>query len=148
MVQTPVGMKCQDCGFQKSGTLFTLSPMHIIRIVIGGLILGAVAGWGVDYFGFYTIFLAIAYGTFSGEVLIRISGHKHGKKMEIIAVLSLIAGALGGRMLIAATLLGQSHIHPPLGVLDVIIALFAPTPIPIIALIIAIAGVIGRIRYI
>ena len=149
LVQTPVGMKCRDCGTQRAGVLFTLSPGQAASALAVGLLFGVVAGLGVAFFGFFMIFLAVAYGTFAGEMILRASGRKRGVKIEVIAGVALAVGAIGGRMIVAALLMrAPGGIHPPLGVLDVIVGLVIPSPIPLICLVIAIASAVGRIRYI
>jgi hypothetical protein len=149
LVQTPVGMKCRECGTQRGGVLFTLSPGQAASAIAIGLLFGMVAGWGVDFLGFFMIFLAVAYGTFAGEMILRASGRKRGVRMEAIAGVALAVGAIGGRMAVAALLMrAPGGIHPPLGVLDVIVGLVLPSPIPLVCLVIAIASAVGRIRYI
>lgn len=141
LVQTPVGMKCRGCGTHRGGVLFTLSPSQAVSAIAVGLLFGMVAGWGVELLGFFMIFLAVVYGTFAGEMILRASGRKRGIKMELIAGVALAVGAIGGRMLVAA-------IPPSFGAMDVIVKLVIPSPIPLIALVIAIGSAVGRIRYI
>ena len=120
-----------------------------MTVAIIGLLFGMVAGWGVESLGFFTLFVAVAYGTFAGEMIIRASGRKRGIKMEIIAGVAMAIGAIGGRMLVAALLMQDpGSPHPPLGALDVLVRLVLPSPIPLISLVIAIGSAIGRIRYI
>ena len=45
LVQTPVGMKCRECGTQRGGVLFTLSPGQAASALAVGLLFGVVAGW-------------------------------------------------------------------------------------------------------
>lgn len=147
LVQTPVGMKCRDCGTQRGGALFTPSVGQMISAATTALLFGLVAGWGVDLLGFFMLFLAVAYGTFAGEMILRASGRKRGVKMEAIAASALVVGAIGGRVIVAALLL-KTGLRPELGVLQVIVGLVLPSPIPLISLVIAIASAVGRIRYI
>ena len=148
-MQTPVGMKCRECGLQKGGKLFTLSPAQAALAAVIALLFGLVAGWGVEFLGFYTILVAVPFGTFAGEMILRVSGRKRGIKMEIIAGAAIAFGAIGGRMLVAMLLMRAPGLpHPPLGALAEVVDLIIPSPFPIIALIVAIASAIGRIRYI
>ena len=151
LVQTPVGAKCKDCASQKGNKLFALTPLQTVLAIAVGLLTGAAAGWAVDLggLGFFTLFLAFAYGRFAGEMILRAAGRKRGVKMEVIVGLSMAHGAIGGRLLIAAfTLSSPGGGHPPYGVLSVIYDLMVPSPIPIAALAIAIASAVSRIRYI
>lgn len=146
-VQTPVGMKCRECGMQRGGALFSPSAGQIVSAAAVAILFGMVAGWGVEMLGFFMVFLAVAYGTFAGEMILRAAGRKRGVKMEVVAGTALAIGALGGRMLVAALLM-KAGLHPRFGVLDVIVDLVIPVPIPLISLIIAIASAVGRIRYV
>lgn len=148
LVQTPVGMKCRECGLQRGGALFTLSPSQAVIATLIALLFGMVAGWGVESLGFFTLFVAVAYGTFAGEMILRASGRKRGVKMEVIAGAAMAIGAVGGRMLVAALLMRDPNSpHPPFGTLDVLVRLVLPSPIPLLSLVIAIGSAIGRIRY-
>lgn len=148
-VQTPVGMKCRGCGLQRGGVLFTPSTSQAACALGVALLFGMVAGWGVEFLGFYMVFLAVAYGTFAGEMILRASGRKRGIRMEVIAGVALAAGAIGGRLVVAALFMRDPGIQlPPFGVFDVIVRLAYPSPIPLISLAVAIASAVGRIRYI
>ena len=150
LVQTPVGCKCKDCASQKGNTLFTLSPMRTSAAIAVGLLTGAIAGWAVEFsISFFMLFLAVAYGGFAGEMIMRAAGRKRGIRMELIVGLSMAVGAIGGRLLVVAFLLNSPEIvHPPYGVLSILVDLILPSPIPIAALVIAIASAVSRVRYI
>ena len=134
-------MKCRECGTQRGGALFSPSLGNAAVASVIGLLFGAVAGWGVESLGFFTLFVAVAYGTFAGEMILRAASRKRGVKMEIIAGVTIAVGAIGGRMVVAA-------IPPSLGSLSSIVDLVVPSPIPLISLGIAVASAVGRIRYI
>lgn len=104
-------------------------------------------GWAVEFGGYFMIFLAFAFGGFAGELVLRASGRRRGRVMEIITGASMVAGALGGRLLMAAIQMASTNVHPPFGILSVIIDIVLPVPIPLIALIFAVAGAVSRIRY-
>lgn len=150
MVITPVGAKCRDCGTSKGSRQFSLTPFQTVSAVGVGLLMGAVAGWAVEYYLgiFFTLFLSFAYGGFAGEMIMRASGRKRGVRMEIIAGVTLVAGALLGRVIVAATLLAiPGQAHPEMGLLQVIYDLIAPSPIPIIALGVIVVSAVSRMRY-
>jgi len=149
MVSTPVGAKCGDCASQRSNRLFTLTPLRALLVCLTGAALGAVAGWGVEFLGFFIIFAAVAYGSFAGEMMLRAAGRKRGIGMEIIAGASMFIGAIAGRLIVAAVVLSApGQVRPPLGIFYVIADLVSPTPIPVIALAVAVAAAVSRIRYI
>jgi len=144
LVHTPVGAKCPTCASSKGVAVFTPSPLHIALAGGTGLVLGAVAGWGAEFsVGYFTFILAFIYGGFAGGTILRASGRKRGLKMEVIAGVSLALGAVGGRVLTAASLLASpGAVRPPLGVLAVLI-----DPFPMIAIAIVVAAAVSRIRY-
>jgi len=74
-------------------------------------------------------------------MILRAASRKRGLRMELIAGTALAVGAIGGRMAVAA-------IPPSMGPIGSVIDLVIPTPIPLIALGIAVASAVGRIRYI
>lgn len=141
LVQTPVGMKCRECGLQRGGTLFTMLPHRAAAAGAAAIALGAAAGFGVSFLGWFALLVGVAFGSFSGEMIMRASGRKRGMRLQIIAGVGMALGAAGGRMIVAA-------IPPPLGVVQVLTDLVLPIPIPLIALIIAIAAAVTRIRFI
>lgn len=147
MVQTPVGMKCPSCASQNQGSLFKPTPGQLAAASAAGLMMGVIAGWLVEFGGYFMILLAVALGGFAGEVILRVSGRRRGRVMEIITGASIVTGALGGRMLMAAIQMASTNVHPPFGILSVVIDIVLPVPIPLIALIMVIAGAISRLRY-
>jgi len=148
LVQTPVGMKCRDCAAQVGRTLSAPSLAEAVFVSVMGLLFGAVAGWGVEFLGFYVLLVAAAYGTFAGEMMLRAANRKRGLRIELIAGIALAVGAVGGRMVVAALVVRGGGPHPASGVLDVVARLVVPSPIPLISLGIMVAGAVGRIRYI
>lgn len=150
LVQTPVGMKCRECGTSRGGRLFTLTPLQTATAVGVGLLAGTVAGWAVEFSlgPLLTLFLAFAYGGFAGEMIMRAAGRKRGVRMELIAGVTIVVGAFLGRFVVAALLMAApGQANPPLGVLQVLYNLVAPNPIPLIALGIITASAVSRIRY-
>lgn len=113
-----------------------------------GLLFGAVAGWGVEFLGFYVLLAAVAYGAFAGEMILRAANRKRGSIMEMIAGIALAIGAVGGRIVVAALVVRSGGPHPAWGVFDVVARLVVPTPIPLISLGIMVASAVARIRYI
>ncbi len=149
LVQTPVGAKCRACASGTSGVLFRPSLLQAAMAAGVGLAAGAVAGLAVEFnLGFLSLFLALAYGGFAGEMIVRASGRKRGVRMEIIAGVTITAGAVIARLLAAPSIASMGSAHPPLGILNVLADLVAPSPLPLLTLIVAVAAAVSRIRYI
>ena len=150
LVQTPVGAKCKSCTAVKGVSLVDLSLFQAATTIGAGLLAGVIAGFAVVFhFGWLTLLLAFAYGRLAGSMILRASGRKRGAAMELLSGTTVIAGILAGRALIAAVVLAS---RPPTGtwpsMFQFIADLVVPSPIPLIALIVVVAGVVGRIRYV
>ncbi|MGC8862692.1 MAG: hypothetical protein ACP5R5_07945 [Armatimonadota bacterium] len=68
--------------------------------------------------------------------------------METIAGVTLVAGAVAARILAAPPVASMGNVHPPFGVLNVLVDLFAPSPMPFVLLVLVVAAAVSRIRYI
>ena len=144
LVPTPVGSKCKACASQQSSPLFKPSLGQALAAVVVGLAAGAFAGWAAEFGGFFILFFAVAYGGFVGGLIMRAAGRKRGRRMEIIAGVSMTVAALGARLIVAAAVLAAPDAtHPPYGILNILI----DDPIPLAAIVIAVAGAVSRIRY-
>jgi len=144
LVQTPTGAKCRSCG---TSPLFHLSTSGAIAVVLAGILLGAGAGWGVEFVGYMSLLLGLAYGTLSGEVVLRASRHKRGLLLELTAVISILLGAIAGRTLVAwLVVAAPGGPTPPAGAFQTLIELVS-SPAKIIGLGSVMVGLLGRIRY-
>lgn len=142
-------MKCRECGLQRGGTLFAIAPHRMLAACAAAIALGAVAGFAVDFLGFFALFVAVAYGTFAGEMIARASGRKRGIKLEVISGVGIALGAIGGPLIVALFLTrGLGGPAPAAVALGEAIRLALPRPIALISLVIAVGSAIGRIRYI
>lgn len=93
MVSTPVGMKCKDCASHKKSALYQIRPERFALAVLAALAAGAGAAL-LGEIGFFVIFVGTAYGYFAGSVILKASGMKRGLKIEIIAGVGMVIGAL------------------------------------------------------
>jgi MFS family permease len=90
MVETPVGMKCPDCGRLPLPVVYRMSPSAIAVVVIVAALLGALAGAFLFTLrlGFLTIFLGPFIGGLIGEAASRAAGWKRGRTMAITAAIA------------------------------------------------------------
>ncbi|MCE5314140.1 MAG: hypothetical protein ABFD49_12020 [Armatimonadota bacterium] len=131
----------------ESSTSYSSSSGHVAAASAVGLTMGVIAGWGIEFGGIFTVFLALVYGVLTGEAILRAGGRMCRRTMEIVTAICMVAGALGGRLLIGwIQLTSTAYIHPPLGVFSVVADLVMPTPIPLVSLIIAIIAAVIKIR--
>lgn len=99
MVYTPVGVKCRECGLSRGGTLFTIRPERMILAAVTALVAGAIAALLGGTSFFYAIFIAVPYGYFAGQTIIKAAGMKRGLKLEIIAGVGMVIGALAFKLI-------------------------------------------------
>ena len=133
-----MGMKCRECGMQKGGTLFSLSLQRAVAASAAAIAFGAVAGFAADLIGWFALFVAVGYGTFAGEMVMRASGRKRGIRLELITAIGMALGAIGGRLIVAPTMPAPTAVAVPMAI---------PSVIGLAALVIAISAAVGRIRY-
>lgn len=96
MVETPVGMKCPDCGRLPLPAVYRMSPGAMAVAVSVAAVLGALAGaflflWRL---GFLTIFLGPFVGGLIGEAASRAAGWKRGRTMALTAAVACGVGIL------------------------------------------------------
>lgn len=92
MVSTPVGMKCPQCGTSKGSPLYKVAPGRLALAALTAMIGGAVSTL-ISGMGFFVIFLSIPYGYFLGNMILKASGMKRGRLLEILAGAMIIVGA-------------------------------------------------------
>lgn len=90
MVETPVGMKCLDCGQLPLPAVYRMGPGTIAVAVGVAAVLGALAGaflftWRL---GFLAIFLGPFVGGVIGEAASRAAGWKRGRTMAVTAAIA------------------------------------------------------------
>lgn len=136
-VTTPVGMRCPDCAKLNKSQLFQPSVLEAIKVGLVALAAGMLGSWVFMYgLGFYTLFLSFAYGYAVGEAILRVANRKRGRKIEVIAGLAIVAGALGARIVTWGT--GQCFGN---------LVLLMPSPLFLAAVAISVLSAISRIRY-
>lgn len=92
-VLTPVGYRCRSCGLEKSAT----QTLGSARLILGSL-LGVVLGFlgtllaQSIYLGFFVLFLAVAAGTVTGQILSRAIGRKRSAIVGGAAAVGFIGG--------------------------------------------------------
>lgn len=94
MVETPVGMKCPDCGHLPLPAIYRVSPGTLVAAVLVAAGLSAVAAalaliWRP---GIFAIFLGPLAGGLIGEAASRAAGWKRGPIMARAAAISCAIG--------------------------------------------------------
>lgn len=97
------------------------------------LAVGAVAGWGVSFFGYIILPLALIYGWLAGKLFVRFDMNK-----PILAGIVLFSAGVLARVLVGYYLvMFPDTPYPPNGAWQTIIVMFTPWPVPSIALLMA-----------
>jgi hypothetical protein len=114
MIETPVGMKCPDCGRLPLPAVYRLTPSALVITVVVGAALGAVAAalalvWRL---GLFAIFLGPFAGSLIGEATSRAAGWKRGPAMARAAAVSIAIGLFLLGPQIAWALAGGSGLLP------------------------------------
>ena len=105
MVETPVGMKCQDCGRAPVPAIYRLTPWQLAMGMTVAVALGALAAALalVVRLGLFVIFLGPLAGGLIGEAASRAAGWKRGPTMAAAAAAACGVGlVLLGPQLAAA----------------------------------------------
>ncbi len=97
-VSGAVGMLCPSCGSNRASHLYQVQPGRFVLAAVVGLAAGTIVGLGLQMvsgtFVLFLLFAASAIGGGVGELILRITGRKRGPKIEFLAGLSVVGGAL------------------------------------------------------
>jgi hypothetical protein len=91
-VVAPVGMRCRDCASMRSSPLYQVRPERFALAAVAGVAAGTLAGFVLQYVGFFILFVAPMIGGFLGEVILRATGRKRGARLEFLAGASVVIG--------------------------------------------------------
>ena len=97
-VSGAVGMICPNCASNKDAHIYQIRPERFALAIVLGLIAGTIVGYMLQYlsglFLLFMFFLGPVIGGAVGEVILRATGRKRGRKLEILAGASVIVGAI------------------------------------------------------
>ena len=95
LVQTPVGMRCQECARLRSLPTYQVSASYYLRALGVGIGIAAACGvvwWAIylilPFFFFFRFFIAAGAGYAIGEVISRSVNRKRGTGLAIIGGIS------------------------------------------------------------
>jgi hypothetical protein len=93
-----VGMLCPNCASNRTAHIYQVRPERFALAALLGLVAGTIVGLALQMisgiFIFFMFFVASAIGGFLGELILRVTGRKRGPKIEFLAGLSVIGGAI------------------------------------------------------
>ena len=97
-VETPVGMRCRQCGVYRPVQYQVPAYLYVPALVVG-LVTGWLGGLIGTHFGFFTIILGPVIGTLVGEAIGRATRQKRGVGLAVIAAGAIVFGAFGPLLL-------------------------------------------------
>lgn len=94
-IRTPVGFRCEACVRAQRSVFYTAGSRDYVVAAVVALILATIAGYIITLVGwFFAIFLGPLAGGLIGDIISRVTGHRRGERLWILAGAALIVGAL------------------------------------------------------
>jgi hypothetical protein len=142
-MQGPVGLRCKTCGTPAHDPLTSFSPTELgagIAVALGGGTLGGMVGLQTGFF------LSLCAGPFIGglicEAVLRATGYKRGRLMQMLVVLGIVGGLLLAAVITSGRYLSMLGADPA-----VFSAYFSTIALSSgVYLIAATAGAVARLR--
>jgi hypothetical protein len=116
LTHTPVGLRCRQCAQVRPSPIYDVGPGRLLVAAAAGLAAGILGGFVLFTFvGAFALWLSPVFGLAVGEAVSRAANRKRGPRLQLIALLAIVAGAILGKygLLILAASLGPAG--PPLG---------------------------------
>lgn len=139
LVQTPVGMKCRDCGVAPLPPLYRASPGALAAGVLVAAALGGVIGlaalWVARAVGWLVLLAGPALGGLVGDAAWRAVGRRGAAMAGTVAVACAVGVVVLGPQ--AAAVMGAG---PPLGAGEVLTLVVRRPLLPLLAALVAVAA--------
>lgn len=147
MVLSPVGYKCRSCGGGQNSVLERPSAAQALAACAVGLLGGALAGAFLGSIGFFSLFLSPLYGRFVGTVMLKVSGRKTGRLMEVLTGVTVLLGGIAvlGWPLWLLLLVGGADALTPKMLPSLLPVLL--NPFALISLVLVVAAAVSRLRF-
>ena len=97
-VRTPVGLRCRRCAGVGRSPLYVLAPEHYVLAAAVALVVSMIAGTVMTQLGFFwfTLILAMPAGGLIAEIVLRSTGGKRGRAIQLITAVAIALGAFAG----------------------------------------------------
>lgn len=142
-MQGPVGLRCKSCGTPATDPLSTFTPTQLaagVAVALGAGTAGGMVGLQTGFF------LSLCAGPFIGglicEAILRATGYKRGRLMQLLVVLGIVGGLLVAAVISSSRFLSMAGADPE--VLSAYVSAVALSSI--VYLIAATAGGLSRLR--
>ena len=100
-VRHPVGLRCPECARLKKVPTYDVPTPYYLRAFGAGLVTSAVCSVVVEIlplFFFLSFFAALVAGGIIAEVISRVTAHKRGIGLQVVAGICIILGYLLGSL--------------------------------------------------
>jgi hypothetical protein len=98
LVETPVGMKCRQCGLAPLPPLYRLTPAALaIGVGVGafaGTVTAIVASFLQGFVGYLVLLVGVIAGRLTGDAAIRATGGKRGPNLAVAVAGACVVGVL------------------------------------------------------
>src|SRR3954451_9541578 len=101
LVMTPVGARCRNCAQLRQNPIFVVGPIYYLRAIGAGLAVATIGSYALAFIPFFQFFGLLLLGVAVGEAVTRAANRKRGTGLAVVAVVTLIVGALLAPVLIA-----------------------------------------------
>jgi hypothetical protein len=101
LIMTPVGARCRSCAQMRKSPIFVVSPVYYLRAIGAGLAVAAIGTYALAFIPFFQFFGLLLLGVAVGEAVTRAANRKRGTGLAVVAVVTLIVGALLAPALLA-----------------------------------------------
>jgi hypothetical protein len=91
---TPVGARCRGCARLRAHPVYDVRPLHYLRAIGAGLAVATVGAYVVGFIPFIGLFGLMLLGWAVGEAVTYAANRKRGTGLAIVAVATLVVGAL------------------------------------------------------
>jgi hypothetical protein len=94
LVMTPVGARCRNCARLRKNPIYVVGPVYYARAIGAGLAVAAIGTYVLASIPFFQFFGLLLLGAAVGEAVTRAANRKRGTGLAVVAVVTLIVGAL------------------------------------------------------
>ncbi len=96
---TPVGARCRACARLRKNPIYDVRPLHYLRAIGAGFAVALVGAYVLASIPFFQLFGLLLLGAGVGEAVTRAANRKRGTGLAVVAVATLVLGALLVRLL-------------------------------------------------
>lgn len=150
MVFTPVGVRCADCAQLKRLPQHDVRPGRLVAAGLGALLASFLGWFAILNVFFLAWLLAVGLGFVVGDVAGRIAQRRVNRPLEVVVGAAVIVGLVVARAVVTLSTdtgpPGSPGLSPADGVFWRTVLQAQNAPISLIALIIATAVAIARLR--